>query len=90
MACIIVGVAKRIKYKLNLPDTTEAILMLEQVGRKVAMVIYQDCFGLPLGLAVDTHLRKCLPVLGGPRDGVMLKRWPRKWRVGCPPSIIEL
>ena len=71
MACIIVGVARRIKYKLGgvLPETTEEILMLEQVGRKVTMVIHQDCFEVQVGLAVDTHLKKCLPSIG----------WCKKW-----------
>ncbi|RZA09816.1 MAG: endonuclease III [Proteobacteria bacterium] len=52
------------KYPGGLPQTIEALTELPGVGRKTANVVLGDAFGLPLGITVDTHVRRLTQLIG--------------------------
>jgi endonuclease-3 len=47
----------------RVPDTMEALVALDGVGRKTANVVLGNAFGIP-GIAVDTHVRRIAGLLG--------------------------
>lgn len=52
------------KYPNGLPQTIEELTELPGVGRKTANVVLGDAFGLPLGITVDTHVRRLAQLIG--------------------------
>ncbi|MCS6789332.1 MAG: endonuclease III [Patescibacteria group bacterium] len=62
----ILNAAKIIKEKFNgqIPKTMEEILTLPGVGRKTANVILGNAYGIVLGIAVDTHVKRLSRLLG--------------------------
>lgn len=48
----------------RIPDTMEEIMTLPGVGRKTANVILGTAFGIPTGIAVDTHVTRLAQRLG--------------------------
>ncbi len=51
------------EYGGHVPDTMEALLTLDGVGRKTANVLLGECFGVP-GVIVDTHCTRVNNRLG--------------------------
>ncbi len=52
------------KYAGKLPKTMEEITKLPGVGRKSANVILGNAYGVVVGIAVDTHVKRLSNVLG--------------------------
>lgn len=52
------------KHPGGLPRTIEELTELPGVGRKTANVVLGECFNLPLGIVVDTHVRRLTQLLG--------------------------
>lgn len=48
----------------GLPRTIEELTLLPGVGRKTANVVLGEAFGLPLGIVVDTHVRRLTQLIG--------------------------
>jgi endonuclease-3 len=48
----------------NLPQTMEELLKLPGVGRKTANVILGNAYGMAVGIAVYTHLRRLSRLVG--------------------------
>jgi len=44
------------KYKGNVPQELEALILLPGVGRKTANVVLGNAFNIPSGIVVDTHV----------------------------------
>ena len=66
----LLGAAKIIqeKYANGLPQTIEELTELPGVGRKTANVLLGDAFGIPLGITVDTHVRRLTQLIGLARE----------------------
>lgn len=66
----LLGAAKIIqeKYAKGLPQTIEELTELPGVGRKTANVLLGDAFGIPLGITVDTHVRRLTQLIGLARE----------------------
>lgn len=62
----LVCAAKMIQEKFGgeLPRTIEELTDLPGVGRKTANVVLGECFDLPLGIVVDTHVRRLTNLIG--------------------------
>ena len=62
----ILATAKIIKEKYNglVPQTMEEMIQLPGVGRKTANVVLGNAFGVVVGIAVDTHVKRISRVLG--------------------------
>jgi len=62
----ILAAAKMVKEKHHgtLPKTMEAMVKIPGVGRKSANVILGNAYGVVLGIAVDTHVKRLARVLG--------------------------
>jgi endonuclease-3 len=62
----LIGAAKMIQEKFGgeLPRTIEELTELPGVGRKTANVLLGESFGLPLGIVVDTHVRRLANLIG--------------------------
>jgi endonuclease III len=52
----------------KVPDTMEALLDLDGVGRKTANVVLGNAFGVNLGVVVDTHVARLSQRLGLTKD----------------------
>jgi endonuclease-3 len=52
------------KYPGGLPRTIEELTALPGVGRKTANVVLGDAFNLPVGIVVDTHVRRLANLIG--------------------------
>jgi endonuclease III len=52
----------------KVPDTMEALIDLDGVGRKTANVVLGNAFGKSLGVVVDTHVARLSQRLGLARD----------------------
>jgi endonuclease-3 len=52
------------KYKGKIPETMEDLISLPGVGRKTANVILGNAFNKPMGIAVDTHVKRLTKLLG--------------------------
>lgn len=52
------------KYHGEVPHTMEELIELPGVGRKTANVILGNAFGAPVGIAVDTHVKRLSKLLG--------------------------
>ena len=48
----------------QLPQTVEEMVRLPGVGRKTANVVLCEAFGIPAGIAVDTHVKRVAKRLG--------------------------
>lgn len=62
----VLAAAKIIKEKFvgKVPDTMEDLLSLPGVGRKTANVILGNVYNKPVGIAVDTHVRRLSKLYG--------------------------
>lgn len=62
----ILGAAKAVKENFGgtIPRTMEAMLTIPGVGRKTANVVLGNAYGIVLGIAVDTHVKRLARVLG--------------------------
>ena len=54
LSCIAMSQIIVSEYRGSVPDTMDALLALPGVGRKIANLILDDCFGKP-GIVADTH-----------------------------------
>lgn len=52
------------KYNGEVPDSLEELIELKGIGRKVANVIIGDVFKKPVGIVVDTHVKRVSYRLG--------------------------
>lgn len=52
------------RYQKNVPKTIEELVELPGVGRKTANIILQNAFGIIVGIAVDTHVKRLAKKLG--------------------------
>ena len=52
------------KYDGQVPRTMEELLQLPGVARKTANIVLQNAFGVVVGIAVDTHVRRVAKRLG--------------------------
>lgn len=73
-------------YKGKVPDEMEDLLKLPGIGKKVANLALQECYGKVEGIAVDTHVHRISNRLGWvksrrPEDTQkQLEEWlPKKW-----------
>lgn len=62
----LVACAQRIQSDFHgeLPRTIEELTTLAGVGRKTANVVLGESFGLPLGIVVDTHVKRISNLIG--------------------------
>ncbi|MBI5420866.1 MAG: endonuclease III [Parcubacteria group bacterium] len=62
----ILAAAKMVKEKFSgkIPRTMEEIMSLPGVARKTANVVLGNAYGIVLGIAVDTHVKRLVGVLG--------------------------
>ncbi|MFA7561977.1 MAG: endonuclease III [Methanoculleus sp.] len=62
----IVGAARRVVDEFGgaVPRTMDELLTLPGVGRKTANIILSQAFGIDIGIAVDTHVRRVSKRLG--------------------------
>ncbi|MDD5152753.1 MAG: endonuclease III [Candidatus Pacebacteria bacterium] len=62
----ILAAAKMLKEKFEgtVPRTMEEILTLPGVARKTANVVLGNAYGVVVGIAVDTHVRRIAQILG--------------------------
>lgn len=62
----LVACAQRIQNDFGgtLPRTIEELTTLAGVGRKTANVVLGEAFGLPLGIVVDTHVKRITNLIG--------------------------
>ena len=62
----ILAAAKAVKEKFHgkLPKTMKEMLAIPGVGRKSANVILGNAYGIAEGIAVDTHVKRLVRVLG--------------------------
>jgi endonuclease-3 len=54
----------RDKFNSVLPQTMKAMITIPGVGRKTANVVLGNAYGVSEGIAVDTHVRRLVGVLG--------------------------
>jgi endonuclease-3 len=52
------------EYKGDVPADRAALVALPGVGRKTASVVLGEAFGIPAGIAVDTHVRRLAGRIG--------------------------
>ncbi|MCC7431057.1 endonuclease III [bacterium] len=52
------------KFNSEVPKTMKELLTLGGVGRKTANVVLGECFGMPEGIVVDTHVTRISQKLG--------------------------
>ena len=52
------------KHKSKVPNTMEEILELPGVARKTANIVLSNAYGIIVGIAVDTHVRRLSKRLG--------------------------
>ncbi len=62
----IIATARKLRdeYGSVVPDTMEQLIMLPGVARKTANIVLGNCFGVVVGIAVDTHVKRLSNVLG--------------------------
>ncbi len=62
----LLGAAQRIveRHEGEVPSDMEALLALPGVARKTANCVLNDCFGIPSGIVVDTHVARLAQRLG--------------------------
>jgi endonuclease-3 len=62
----LVAAAKKIQeeFRGELPRTIEELTQLAGVGRKTANVVLGEAFQLPLGIVVDTHVKRISNLIG--------------------------
>lgn len=62
----IIATAKKIKEDFGgrVPQTMEQLITLPGVARKTANIVLGNCFGVVVGIAVDTHVKRLSNVLG--------------------------
>lgn len=62
----IIAAAQKIKKEFsgNVPKTMEELITLPGVARKTANIVLGNCFGVVVGIAVDTHVKRLSNVLG--------------------------
>lgn len=69
-----IGVRLIETYDGNVPKDFDALLTLPGVSRKTANLIMEKAFGIPTGVAVDTHVKRIAPRLGWTKE----QKTPRK------------
>lgn len=52
------------KFNSEVPSTMEDLLTLPGIGRKSANIILSECFNNPVGIAVDTHVKRITKRIG--------------------------
>lgn len=52
------------KFNEIVPDTMDELLTLPGIGRKSANIILSECFNNPVGIAVDTHVKRITKRIG--------------------------
>lgn len=64
------GIGVRIieAYKGKVPEKFDDLLTLPGVSRKTAHLIMEKAFGIPTGVAVDTHVKRIAPRLGWTKE----------------------
>ena len=62
----IIATAKILKTSFNgiIPGTSELLMTLPGVGRKTALIVLENAFGIIDGIAVDTHVKRVSMRLG--------------------------
>jgi len=62
----LLGAAQRIveRHEGEVPSDMEALLALPGVARKTANCVLNDCYGIPSGIVVDTHVARLAQRLG--------------------------
>lgn len=82
-------------YHDQVPETIEDLVALPGVGRKVANVILADVYKKPLGVVVDTHVKRVSKRIGWTEasDPVKVEKdlmavWPKERWVNTPKQII--
>lgn len=62
----VLAAARMLKEKFGgvVPATIEELIQLPGVGRKTANVVLGNAFGIAVGIAVDTHVRRIARALG--------------------------
>lgn len=53
-----------LKYQNKVPKTMEELVELPGVARKTANIVLQNAFGIVVGIAVDTHVKRLTNKLG--------------------------
>jgi len=56
------------KYGSKVPDRMEDLLSLPGVARKTANIVLANAYGIPAGIAVDTHVKRLSFRLGLTRE----------------------
>lgn len=69
------------QYQGQVPDTMEALVALDGVGRKTANVVLGDAFQKPEGIVVDTHVKRICGLLGITKnqDPVKIEKDLQRW-----------
>ncbi len=93
----LIGMAKLIDEQFGgvVPQTIEELVILPGVGRKVANVIVGDIFKKPLGIVVDTHIKR-VSYRAGWTEAVdpkkieqdLMQQWPLSYWVETPKRMI--
>lgn len=52
------------KYDSKVPNTMEELIKLQGVARKTANIVLSNAYGISVGIAVDTHVRRLSQRLG--------------------------
>lgn len=62
----IVGAAKILIKDFNstVPNTMEQLITIPGIGRKSANILLSECFNSPVGIAVDTHVKRLTKRIG--------------------------
>lgn len=70
----------------KVPNSMEELLTLPGIGRKSANIILQECFGITVGIAVDTHVKKITRRIGISNENTqdliekeLMKKIPKKY-----------
>lgn len=62
----IIGASKKLVDDFNsiVPNTMEDLISIPGIGRKSANIILSECFNSPVGIAVDTHVKRTSKRIG--------------------------
>ncbi|MDA1038582.1 MAG: endonuclease III, partial [bacterium] len=63
-----IGVRLLEAYDGEVPKTFNDLLTLPGVSRKTAHLVMEKGFGIPTGVAIDTHVRRIAPRLGWTKE----------------------
>jgi len=64
------GIGERLveAYRGKVPNTLDDLLTLPGVSHKTANLVMEKAFGIPTGIAVDTHVKRIAPRLGWTKE----------------------